>query len=170
MKKIAIGLFFLTLCAICGIGAFFFLRQGEAQWEEERQPARLIGLSDVTIRAGEALPSSILDIQGTAAVKEASVDTSAVCTGRPGKYPIYYRYTDQGGKEFTATVQCTVKGAGPLKGADALSGQAQPGDGESPLPPKTGDEGAMAGWAALATLSLGSIGSILAYRKKHSKI
>lgn len=185
MKKFIIGIFFLMLCAVCGVGAFFFLRQGRKQYEQELKP-ELLGLSDITIREGESLPESVMEVKGSQAVKKVEVDISKVNTKKEGEYPIYYHFTDQDGNSYTDEIRCTVEAIQPAhtkeaaeqenKKTEQLDRTAQESekidvpDSGTMYPPKTGEETSIIFYAITCVLSLAGIVNIICARRRNQKI
>lgn len=178
MKKIIISISFIVLCALCGIGAFFFLRKGNQQHEQEQKSEpELIGLSDIVIEEGGMLPDSIHSIKAAKTVKDVEIDTSLVDASEPGVYPIYYSYAGEDGKRHQEKIQCTVKKKEGQETADRSedvpdTGTRNKGNGtgtEAVLP-KTGDEGRMFLLAALAALSIPAAGRCIQYKLKNRRI
>jgi len=193
LKKWIISIFFLMLCAGCGIGAFFFFRQGTDTVQAEREKAmqpKLVGLSDITIQAGASLPESVSRVKATESVRKLSVDTTKVQTHIPGIYPIYYSYSGNDGKKYQEEIKCRVEEEKNVPKLDTQDEKIVPESGtqeeevvpesdklnESHLPisnfgaPKTGDTGKMILQVILIVFSSAAIGVILHRKVSYKKI
>lgn len=177
MKKIIISILLIMLCAGCGIGAFFFLRKGNLQYEQEQNSGpELKGLSDIVIEEGGMLPDSVYCVKAARTVKDLEIDVSLVDTEEPGAYPIYYTYAGSDGKRHKEEIQCTVRGREGQETADRTGDVPESGTlGKMPetdidgVLPKTGDEGRMLLLAAIAALSLAAVARTVKYKAEKAR-